>query len=112
MSDKEDFVYRILEIVAECCSYTRRDGTRSISVDDIVSKERIGDNVNLTRCIFARQMKAFGFTTETIADILQRQETTIRDMIVKGGDMEVTNYAYRVASADVTNKCKSLLSEL
>lgn len=112
MNVKEDVVRQLLEIVASCCSYTRKDGSQSITPDDIVSKERIGDNVNLTRCIFARQMKVMGFTTETIADILQRNESTIRDMIIRGGDMEVTNYAYRVASSDVTQHCKSLMSEL
>lgn len=112
MNIKEDVVSKILVIVAACCSYTRKDGSQSITPEDIVSAERIGDNVNLTRCIFARQMKVMGFTTETIADILQRKESTVRDMIIRGGDMEITNYAYRVASSDVTQRCKALMSEL
>lgn len=108
MSIKEEIVGKILEIAAECCSYTNFDGTRSFSVNDIVSKERIGDNVNLTRYIVARQMKAMGFTTETVAQVLNRTESTIRDMVLKGGDAEKTSCAYRISSEEVREKCALL----
>ena len=105
MSVKEELVGKILEIAAECCSYTNPDGTRSITPSDITSRERISDNVNLTRCIFARQMKVMGFTTETVAQIINRTESTIRDMILKGGDAEKTSCAYRISAEEVRKKC-------
>ena len=105
MNIKEEFVKKLLEIAAECCSYTNPDGTKSITPDDIVSKERISDNVNLTRMIFVRQMKALGFTTETVAQIIGRTESTVRDMILKGGDAEKTSFAYRISSEEVKKKC-------
>lgn len=108
MSTKEEIVEKILEIAAQCCSYTNKDGSRSFTASDIVSKERIGDNVNLTRCIVVRQMKHMGFTTETIAHILNRTESTIRDMVTKGMEAEDTSCAYRIAADEVKEKCASL----
>lgn len=108
MNEKEEIVWKILETAATCCSYTKSDGSKSITPNDIVSKERIGDNVNLTRCIVVRQMKMMGFTTETIAQILNRTESTIRDMITKGGEAEETSYAYRISADETKRKCSAL----
>lgn len=111
MSVKENIVTQILEIAADCCSYTNKDGSKSIKASDIVSKERIGDNVNLTRCIVVRQMKCMGFTTETLSHILNRTESTIRDMVIKGGEAEETSQAYRISAEEVKTKCASLWAQ-
>lgn len=108
MNEKEEIVWKILEVAASCCSYTKADGSKSITPYDIVSKERIGDNVNLTRYIVVRQMKMMGFTTETIAQILNRTESTIRDMVIKGGEAEETSQAYRISADETKRKCSTL----
>lgn len=108
MNRKEEVLQSVMRIVIDCCSYENDDGTQSITIDMLMSPERIGDNVNMTRCMLARQLNNMGYNNESIARILGRSESTIRDMLKRGDDFRDTRYAYRLAEGEVEVRIKAL----
>lgn len=111
MNDKETFLYKIVEAVVSCCATRLADGTMTVTAEDVLSKERIGEVAHMTRCILVRQINVMGYSVETIAGILQRSESTVRDMLIRGNELELTSYAYHIAAAEATLKCKKLMAE-
>lgn len=111
MNNKESFLYKVVEAVVSCCATRLADGSMSVTTEDVLSKDRIGECANMTRCILVRQLGVMGYSIETIAGILQRTESTVRDMMNRGNDFELTSYAYHIASAESALKCKKLMAE-
>lgn len=105
---KEDVLQQVLRAVIDCCSYANEDGTQSITMDMVMSQERIGDNVNMTRCMIARQLSNLGYNNESIACALCRSESTIRDMLKRGDDFRDTRYAYRLAESEADIRIKAI----
>ena len=97
-----------MQIVLDCCSYENDDGTPSITMGMVMSQERLGDNVGMTRCMIARQLNNMGFNNESIARVLGRSESTIRDMLKRGDDFRDTLYAYRLAEEEAEIRIKAL----
>lgn len=108
MNVKEDVLQQVLRAVIDCCSYEMEDGKQSITMDMIMSTERIGDNVNMTRCMIVRQLNNLGYNNESIAAVLCRSESTIRDMLKRGDDFRDTRYAYRLAEDEVEVRIKAI----
>lgn len=111
MNNKETFLYKIVEAVVSCCATRLADGSMSVTVEDVLSQERIGEVAHMTRCILVRQISVMGYSVETIAGLLGRREATIRDMLIRGNDLELTSYAYHIAAAEATLKCKQLMAD-
>lgn len=108
MNNKEQTLQKILQIVIDCCSYDNGDGTQSITIEMLISPERIGDNVNMTRCIVAKQLSGMGYNNESIARILGRSESTVRDMLKRGEDFRDTSCAYRIAEREADIRIKAI----
>lgn len=108
MNRKEEILKRVIQAIVDCCSYENEDGSNSITVGMIMSEERIGDNVNMTRCILARQLTNMGYNNESIARVMCRSESTIRDMLKRGDDFRDTRYAYRIAEREAEVRVKAI----
>lgn len=109
MNRKQNTIYEVVDAVVECCSYERPDGSRNITRQQILSPERISENCDMTRCILVRQLKVMGYTNESIADILNRSEATVRDMFTRGDNYDLTSYAYHIAAAEAAIKVRSIM---
>ena len=111
MNKKQNAIYEVVDAVVECCSYERPDGSRNITRQMVLSPERISENCDMTRCILVRQLKVMGYTNESIADILGRSETTIRDMFQRGDNYDLSSYAYHIAAAEAAIKLRILMGK-
>ena len=100
MNDKDRELYRIIDIVIECC--TTRLGNENVSVtkEDIFGKCK-RENANITRCMIAYHLCVFGLTHATIAMLLDRTEQSIRNLIEEHYDLNKTNRAYNIANSQV-----------
>lgn len=112
MNNKETTLKSIIQAVIDCCSYENDDGTQSITMDMVLGPERIGDNVNMTRCILVRQLNSMGYNNESIARTLGRSESTIRDMLRRGDDFRDTSHAYRLAESEVKVRIKAIKNDV
>lgn len=110
MSDKTSIMDAVINIVLDCTAYQRKDGTLSVTREDVVSPNRIGDNVSMIRCILCRMLLLLGYTKESIADLLNRRVDTINDMLQRGNIYEQTSFVYRVAQRECEGKCKGLMT--
>lgn len=108
MNKKEEVLKRIVQAVIDCCSYENDDGTQNITIDMVVSQDRIGDNVNMTRCIIARQLHGLGYNNESIARFFGRSESTIRDMLKRGDDFRDTRYIYKLAEMEAEIRVRAI----
>jgi len=110
MNNKESKLYEVVDIVVSCCA-TQIDeiGTMSVTRDDVLGKSRAA-NVNMTRCILVTQLLFLGFSTSTAASLLHRTEPAIRHLLDAAHQFRVTSFAYRIAEAEATLKCKELLA--
>ena len=108
MNTKEDVLKSVMQIVVDCCSYEKDDGSPDITMDMVMSLDRIGDNVNMTRCMIARQLNNMGYNNESIARVLGRSDSTVRDMLKRSDDFRDTRYAYRLAEDEAEIRIKAL----
>lgn len=108
MNNKEMELYRILDIVVECCA-TQVDDTGKMSVtrEDVLGKSR-AENLVMTRCILVNQIIGAGYSTTTAALLLHRTVHAIRHLLEVGCQYERTSRAYRIANAEATLKCKDI----
>lgn len=108
MNNKENEIYRILDIIVDACA-TDIDinGTKSITKEDILGKSR-KENAVMTRAMFVSQMIDAGYSYTTIAQILHRTEAAIRHLFKLNIDYYRTSRAYRIAHAESTLKCKDI----
>lgn len=110
MSDKQDLIDEVLQIVVDCCN-VEVDGEHVITKAEIVSKRR-DDAVCMTRCIFVAQMMCLGFSRTTIAKVVHRSERSIGDLLKKAYEYKKTSYAFRLADAEATLRMKSIVARL
>lgn len=108
MNDKETELWKIVDIVVECCATPiDEEGTMSVTKEDVLGKSH-EENVVMTRCILVQMISFAGYSTTTIAQLLHRTVPAIRHMMKKAQEFHMTKRAYRIAEAEATIKCKSL----
>lgn len=105
MNNKESELYRILDIVIECCATKVDDDRLSITREDVLGKSR-SENVVMTRCILVSQIIGSGYSTTTAAQLLHRDTHTIRHLLELDYKYLSTSKAYRIAHAEATLKCQ------
>lgn len=111
MNNKETELYRILDLVVECCAtQVDENGKMSITREDVLGKKR-AENVVMTRCILVNQIVSAGYSTTTAAMLLHRTPHAIRHLLEVGTQYEKTSRAYRIANAEATLKCRDISAQ-
>lgn len=110
MSDKQDLIEKVLDIVVECCKVDVY-GVEIITKEELLGECR-NENACMTRCIFVTQMMFIGFSRSTIAALLHRSEKSVDRMLKQAHNYRITSYAYRLAEAESTIKLKAIMSDV
>lgn len=106
MNDKQNELYRIIDIAVGCCA-SEYNGRISFTRDDILGKSKRED-VCMCRAILVSQLVWAGFSVNTIAGLLNRSPNAIRKILAKHNDYVYSSRAYRIALSEVTIKCKDV----
>lgn len=105
MNDKENELYRIVDIVVGACA-TKIDsnGTLSVTKEDVLGRSR-KENVVMTRIILAEMIVYAGFSVTTIAQLLKHTNASVRKLLAKAQDYRSSSRAFRIAEAESTRLC-------
>lgn len=101
MNDKEKEMYRVIDNVIKCCAIELSDGSFSINKEDVLGKSR-AENIVMARAMVVEQMLHAGFSTTTIAQILNRNVVSIRHLRQLAYDYLSMSRVYRLATAQAT----------
>lgn len=104
MNNKEQEVYRIIDIVITCCAF---DGNEPQLREKVLSKAR-DENTVLTRCMLARMLAFSGYSNATIATLLHRSTAQIRNMLEVARDLRTHNRCYRIAENEAMKRYSEL----
>lgn len=107
MNNKESILYKIVGVVVVCCA-TIIDGKQNITTEQVLSRCRT-ENVVMTRQIVAIQIKQYGYTTTTIAQLLGCSPANARKLLADGYDNIKQSRAFHLAYAEATIKCRDLV---
>lgn len=107
MNDKESELYRVVDIVVECCRTEIAEGVYSLTRDDVLGKSK-NENVCMTRCILVCQLIWAGFTVTTIAELLKRSAHAVRYIYKNNMAYVNSSRAYRLALSEATTRCKDV----
>ncbi len=107
MNDKETILYRIVDIVVECCAMEVADGVMSVTREEVLGMSRV-ENVVMTRCILVRMLVFEGYSVSTAAMLLSRSVQAVRHLLKLAQSFHNSSRAYRIAEAEATLKCKNL----
>ena len=111
MNKKQEILYKVIDICIECCNTQLQNGGTIITRDMVLSKERIGEVADWTRCVIVMQLLVMGYTTELIAKVLNRTPQSIADKRKKHNDLDVMSFVYHVAYSEATSKCREIMAE-
>ena len=106
MSDKQDFVEAIIDVVYESC-VTRANGNVNFSREELLGNCR-KQSVVMTRCMLAMALHSKGYSKDTIAMILGKTEHQVNRLLSAHYDFEMTSHAYRVANAEAVLRCQEI----
>lgn len=105
MNDKETELYRILDIVVDCCATKVDDNKWSVTKEEVLGKSR-SENIVMTRCILVHQIISAGYSITTCSQLLKRDPHSIRHLVDLGYNYQSSSRAYRIANAEATLKCQ------
>lgn len=101
MNDKEKELWRIIDNVIKCCAITNIDETLSITREDVLGKSR-SENLVMTICMVVEKMIHTGFSTTTIAQVLNITVQAIRHLEKLAFNYLKTSRVYRLATSEAT----------
>jgi len=104
MNNKEQEVYRIVDIVITCCAF---GGNEESLRKSVLSKAR-DENTVLTRCMLARMLAFVGYSNATISALLHRTPAQVRNMLEVARDLRTHNRCYRIAEDEAMKKYSTL----
>lgn len=100
MNDKERELYRIVDIVIDCCA---TNGNEEELRRKVLGGAR-DDNTVLTRCMLARMLAFAGYSNATIAMILNRDVKSVRNMLESARDLRTMRRSYRIAEDEAMRR--------
>lgn len=107
MNDKEKELYRLVDIVIECCSMNGNEQELRKKV-----LEGARDDVTVfTRCMLARVLAFAGYSNATIAMLLHRDQKSVRNMLETARDFRKARRTYRVAENEALRKYEAMCQE-
>lgn len=99
-------MYRIADAVVKCCASKAGTGL-NFTVADVLSHNR-AENIVMTRQILAMQIKNAGYTTTTIARLLNCSAANVRKLIATGYDNLHNSRAFNYAYSESTILCRDI----
>ena len=108
MNRKDFELSSIVDIVVDCCK-------GSVYSDNAFTREELlGSSKNeyicMARAILVCQLIDAGYTITTISKLLKRTVQGIRHIIKSNYSLLKSSRAYKIASSEVAERCKMLLS--
>lgn len=103
-NNKEQELYRIVNIVIECCNFEAPDGSHTVRLEDLLGPSRAEPHV-MSRCILASHIIRAGYSVNTITALLSRSISTVRHLLKMNIIYSSSSKAYRIASEEVTARC-------
>jgi len=107
MNNKEQEIYRIIDIVISCCAF---DGNEKALRQNVLSRKR-DENTTLTRCMLARMLAFTGYSNATISTLLHRTPAQVRNMLEVARDLRTHNRCYRIAEDESMKRYSELSAE-
>ena len=108
MNEKDFELDRIVSVVINCTK-SRLWSDNSITRDELLGKSK-NENACMARAILVCQLIDAGYTITTIAKLLKRTAQGIRHIVKTNYALLKSSRAYRIASNEVAEKCKELLT--
>ena len=107
MNRKDTEMDIIVDIVVDCCKSGAYEDT-VMSRECILGKSK-NENVCMARSILVCQLIEAGYTITTISNLLKRTVQGIRHIVKTNYALMKSSRAYRIASNEVSERCKELL---
>lgn len=97
MNDKQNELLRIVDIVAQCCTYGRE---AAVTRSDLLGRSKKESHC-MARIMLVSQLRKAGYSVSTMAGLLGRTAAAVRQMLRKHWDYEGSSRAYRIALGEV-----------
>lgn len=107
MNRKDTEMSIIVDIVVDCCKSGAYEDT-AMSRECLLGTSK-NENVCMARAILVCQLIEAGYTITTISNLLKRTVQGIRHIVKTNYALMKSSRAYRIASNDVSERCKELL---
>ena len=108
MNRKDFELSGIVDIVIDCCKSAVYSDT-AITKEGLLGSSK-NENACMARAILVCQLIDAGYTITTIAKLLKRTAQGIRHIVKTNYSLLKSSRAYRIASNEVSEKCKELLT--
>ena len=108
MNRKDFELSGIVEIVVDCCKSAIWDDN-TITRNTLLGNSK-NENACMARAILVCQLIDAGYTITTIAKLLKRTAQGIRHIVKTNYSLLKSSRAYRIASNEVAERCKELLT--
>ena len=108
MNMKDTEMSIIVDIVVDCCKSGAYEDT-AMSRESLLGKSK-KENACMARAILVCQLIEAGYTITTISRLLKRTVQGVRHIIKSNYALLKSSRAYKVASGEVAERCKMLLS--
>ena len=108
MNEKDFELDRIVSVVIDCTKSSIWSDN-SITKEELLGKSK-NENACMARAILVCQLIDAGYTITTIAKLLKRTAQGIRHIVKTNYALLKSSRAYRIASNEVAEKCKELLT--
>ena len=108
MNIKDYTLSRLIDIVVDCSKSAIWDD-KTITRNTLLGNSK-NENACIARPILVCHLIAAGHTITTIAKLLKRTAQGIRHIVKTNYALRKSSRAYRIASNEVAEKCKELLT--
>ena len=108
MNIKDYTLSRLIDIVVDCSKSAIWDDN-TITRNTLLGNSK-NENICMARAILVCQLIDAGYTITTIAKLLKRTAQGIRHIVKTNYSLLKSSRAYRIASNEVSEKCKELLT--
>ena len=105
---KDYTLSRLIDIVVDCSKSAIWDDN-TITRNTLLGNSK-NENTCMARAILVCQLIDAGYTITTIAKLLKRTAQGIRHIVKTNYSLLKSSRAYRIASNEVAEKCKELLT--
>lgn len=105
MNNKQQELYRLVDIAVECCDIDFNN-THTVTKELLLSSNR-KECLVMSRCVLVALITHCGYSTSTAAVVLNRTEPEIRKLKSKSFDYNKQSKAYRIALAEAILKANN-----
>lgn len=109
MNRKSEVMNEILEMVVKCCAVSIDDTTRvAVTKDGVLGKCRSADLV-VARCLLVTELTQVGFSTKTIAEMMGKSATAVRNLRRIGTEYHRNSRVYRMMEDELYGRVREMV---